>query len=193
MSHHRSIQGESSSRAVPVQAQQLRSPTGDTDALVVLRRTQDVLLQLFLDLEALGSESDLGPMPSDRKARRVSELLREVNLLIQIEDEVFYPAVRAAIDNDALMNILDVEHQGAMQLLMEIDVMHPDDELYDAHLDVLCRNIRRHIEHERAVLFDMIRRSKLDTEQLGRKMAAMRTALLFNDEALPHAKRLHPQ
>ena len=58
---------------------------------------------------------------------------------------------------------------------------------------MLCRNVRRHIERERTVLFDKIRRSKLDTEQLGRKMVSMRAALLFNDDAIAHADRLPAQ
>ncbi|MCM5678249.1 hemerythrin domain-containing protein [Schlegelella sp. S2-27] len=190
MSHHPQVRDEPSSRAIPVQAQRVRSPTDDTDALVVLRGYQDALLRLFVDLDDIGSAVDQGALLPDRKARLVGELLRELNLLIQIEDEVFYPAVREAVRNDALMNVLDVEHQVAMQIVMEIDDMEPDDELYNAHLDVLDTNVRRHIEQEQSVLFDMIRRSKLGAEQLGRKMVAMRAALLFNDDAIPHANRL---
>jgi hemerythrin-like domain-containing protein len=181
------------SHSVPALAPRSPRLAANADALVVLRRFHDVVLELFVDFEHLPSAADQGPLRRDQKSRLAAKLLRELNLLIQIEDEVFYPAVRAAVANDALMNVLEVEHQGAMHIIMELDTLEPDDEMYDAHLDVLGKNVRRHIEQERAVLFGMVRHSSLNTEALAQKMISLRSALLFNDDAIPHAERLPPQ
>jgi hemerythrin superfamily protein len=48
------------------------------------------------------------------------------------EEEIFYPAVREAIDETGLVDEAEVEHATAKDLIAQIQASSPDDPLYDA-------------------------------------------------------------
>jgi hemerythrin superfamily protein len=96
----------------------------------------------------------------------------------QIEEEIFYPAAREAIENSELIEEATVEHASAKKLLAEIENMKPGEKLYDAKLKVLQEQVLHHVEEEEGELFPQVEASELDLEALGKKMAERKTALL---------------
>jgi hypothetical protein len=96
----------------------------------------------------------------------------------QIEEEIFYPAARKAIERAELIDEAIVEHASAKQLIAEIEDMEAGDELYDAKVKVLGEQVRHHVEEEEDKLFPEIKSSELDLEALGKKMAERKVALL---------------
>ena len=96
----------------------------------------------------------------------------------QVEEEIFYPAARDAIEKTELIDEAVVEHASAKQLIAEIEQMDAGDELYDAKVKVLCEQVSHHIEEEEDELFPELESSELDLEALGKKMADRKTALL---------------
>ena len=94
----------------------------------------------------------------------------------QIEEEIFYPAAREAIENPELIEEAIVEHASAKKLLDEIENMNPGEELYDAKVKVLQEQVLHHVEEEEGELFPQVEASELDLEALGRKMAERKTA-----------------
>jgi Hemerythrin HHE cation binding domain len=96
----------------------------------------------------------------------------------QIEEEIFYPAAREAIEKAELIDEAIVEHASAKQLIAEIEEMDANDELYDAKVKVLGEQVRHHVEEEEDELFPEIESSELDLEALGKKMAERKAALL---------------
>ena len=96
----------------------------------------------------------------------------------QIEEEIFYPAAREAIEKAELIDEAIVEHASAKQLIAEIEEMDAGDELYDAKVKVLGEQVRHHVEEEEDELFPEIESSELDLEALGKKMAERKAALL---------------
>jgi hemerythrin superfamily protein len=96
----------------------------------------------------------------------------------QIEEEIFYPAARDAIENPELIEEALVEHASAKKLIGEIESMKPGEELYDAKVKVLQEQVLHHVEEEESELFPQVEASELDLEALGKKMAERKTALL---------------
>ena len=96
----------------------------------------------------------------------------------QIEEEIFYPAAREAIENPELIDEAIVEHASAKQLIAEIENMKPGDKLYDAKLKVLQEQVLHHVEEEEGELFPQVEASELDLDALGKKMAERKIALL---------------
>jgi hemerythrin superfamily protein len=96
----------------------------------------------------------------------------------QIEEEIFYPAAREAIENPELIDEAIVEHASAKQLIAEIENMKPGDELYDAKVKVLQEQVLHHVEEEEGELFPQVEASELDLEALGKKMAERKATLL---------------
>ena len=96
----------------------------------------------------------------------------------QIEEEIFYPAARQAIEKAELIDEAIVEHTAAKQLIAEIEDMEPSDELYDAKVKVLGEQVLHHVEEEEGELFPAVEGSKLDLEALGTQMTQRKAALL---------------
>jgi hemerythrin superfamily protein len=96
----------------------------------------------------------------------------------QIEEEIFYPAAREAIENSELIEEATVEHASAKKLLAEIENMKPGEKLYDAKVKVLQEQVLHHVEEEEGELFPQVEASELDLDALGKKMAERKTALI---------------
>ena len=151
------------------------APRG-TDALALLRQDHDLIRQLFKDFERLLMQGHDTRHRAER-AGVVSRICNELNMHIQVEDEIFYPAVRAAIQDDLLMDVSDVEHEGVMRLIMELDMMNAEEAFYDAKVIVLGKEVGRHMKEEQDVVFPKVRQVNLDTIALGKEMASLRRAL----------------
>ena len=112
------------------------------------------------------------------KERMALKICLALTVHTQIEEEIFYPAIREAIEKAELIDEAIVEHAAAKQLIAEIEEMDPADELYDAKVKVLGEQVRHHIEEEEDKLFPEIESSELDLAAIGKKMAERKAALL---------------
>jgi hemerythrin-like domain-containing protein len=97
---------------------------------------------------------------------------------MQLEEEIFYPAVRAAINDDDLMNEAIVEHAEAKDLIAQIQSMAASDSMYDAKVTVLSENMVHHIEEEENEMFPKAKKLDIDLEALGLEMAERKEALM---------------
>jgi iron-sulfur cluster repair protein YtfE (RIC family) len=155
------------------------SPPRDTDALVLLRQEHDLIRQLFKDFERLLMQGH-DTRHRAESAGVVSRICHELSMHIQVENEIFYPAVRAAIQDDLLMDVSDVEHEGVMRLIAELDMMSAEEAFYDAKVIVLGKEVGRHMKEEQDVVFPKVRQINLDTIAMGKEMASLRRALRRN-------------
>lgn len=96
----------------------------------------------------------------------------------QIEEEIYYPATREAIDDDDLLDEAEVEHASAKQLIAEIQAMKAGDRLFDAKITVLGEYIDHHVEEEESEMFPESRDSDLDLKALGVQLAARKEELM---------------
>jgi len=115
---------------------------------------------------------------ADEKERIALKICLALTVHTQIEEEVFYPAVREAIERAELIDEAIVEHASAKKLISEIEEMDSNDELYDAKVKVLGEQVRHHVEEEEDEMFPEIESSELNLETLGKKMAERKAALL---------------
>ena len=81
--------------------------------------------------------------------------LMELEVHSKLEEELIYPAIRAEIDDDDLMDEALEEHHVVHGLLGELKKMKPSDERYDAKFTVLAENVRHHIKEEESDMFPM--------------------------------------
>jgi len=95
-----------------------------------------------------------------------------------IEEEIFYPAARAAgVDSD-LLDEAEVEHAAAKDLIAQIRDMAADDDLYDAKVKVLGEYVDHHVAEEQDELFPKCRASTMDLDALGVGLAARKSELM---------------
>ena len=128
------------------------------DAVDLLDADHQAVKKMFTDFGALCA--DAAPA-SDRQAlaRRICQAL---SMHAQLEEEVFYPAVRKAIANDALMDEALQEHAEAKQTIARIEAMKASDAAYDATVKQLGKLIDQHVLEEREQIFLKARNAALD-------------------------------
>ena len=158
--------------------------TTDTDATHVLASDHRTVEELFSRYESATGK--------DSKAGIAQTICRELKIHAQIEEEIFYPALKGKIDDDLLKEAY-VEHDGAKLLINEIAAGGPDEEFYDAKVTVLKEEIEHHVkeeEKERDNMFQQARAADVDLKALGEQLLARKKELaeLAEREGLPPAK-----
>jgi hemerythrin superfamily protein len=96
----------------------------------------------------------------------------------QIEEELFYPPAREKTGDGDLLDEALVEHTGAKTLIAQIEAMRPGQPLYDAKVKVLGEQVRHHVDEEQTELFPEVRKTEIDLEALGAKLAARKVELM---------------
>jgi hemerythrin superfamily protein len=127
----------------------------------------------------------------DAKQRIATQICMELIVHAQIEEEIFYPGVKGAVDED-IYTEAQVEHDGAKVLIAEILSGDPDDEFYDASVKVLSEQIKHHVkeEEQRDGMFAQAKQGDVDLDALGEQMAQRKADLLalYKRNGLPRPK-----
>ena len=148
------------------------------EATTLLIKDHEAVKKLFEQFEAAGDAAY-------KVKKAIFETIKsELLIHMDIEDSIFYPAVKAQPSEELKDEIreADEEHHVAKLLLAEISKMKPEDEEYDAKVTVLRENIEHHVEEEEGELFPNTRK-RLDDEmleQLGEEMEERKEALIEN-------------
>ena len=114
------------------------------------------------------------------KEKIAKQICTELKIHAQIEEEIFYPALRGKISDDDLDEAI-VEHDS------------PDDDFYDAKVKVLQEEIEHHVKEEEKQqdnIFAQARKTDVDLVALGEQMAARKQELkdLAESGGLPPAR-----
>lgn len=121
--------------------------------------------KLFKEYEKIHEKAAAG-----EKIELVEQICTEFLMHADVEEQIFYPAVRDAIKDEELIDEAEVEHQTARDLIEQIQAMTPDDELYDAKVRVLGEYVEHHVEEEEKEMFPKVKKAKLDLEAMGQEM-----------------------
>src|SRR6185503_11486874 len=103
-----------------------------TDAVKLLTADHAKVKKLFRQFEKLKEDGD-----AREKSALVEEICAELIVHTTVEEEIFYPAVREAIDDEGLVDEADVEHESAKTLIAQLSRMRPGEDHYDARVTVL--------------------------------------------------------
>src|ERR1700753_708506 len=115
----------------------------DQDAIAMLIADHKRVKKLFSDFDELKEAGD-----AEDKTAIVEQICTELKIHTTIEEEIFYPAVRKAIEDSDLMDDALVKHAGAKELMEQLEDASPDEDLYDAKVTVLGEQIDHHVKEE---------------------------------------------
>ncbi|MEA3197136.1 MAG: hypothetical protein QOF32_1188, partial [Gammaproteobacteria bacterium] len=90
------------------------------DAIALLMEDHKKVKKLFGAFKKLHEQGE-----SEEKAAVVEQICNELKIHTAIEEEIFYPAVRKAIDDADLMDEALVEHAGAKDLIAQLEEAGP--------------------------------------------------------------------
>ena len=151
------------------------------DAIALLKADHRTVEELFEKFESAKGVQ--------KKQALAKQICTELTVHSMIEEEIFYPACKGKID-DALLKEAYVEHDGAKVLIAEIEAGQPDEEFYDAKVDVLSEQIEHHVEEEERRsdgIFAQARSAGLDMAEIGARLEARQQELTkqFETDGLP--------
>jgi hemerythrin-like domain-containing protein len=150
-----------------------RKLTTAPDAIALLKADHAKVTAMFQQYDKLGDRAQA------KKGELCRRICNELKVHAQIEEEIFYPAARAALPKeDDLLDEAQVEHDGAKQLIAQLDAMEPGEDLYDAKVTVLGEYIKHHVKEEQNEMFPAVRKSKLDLRELGMRLAFRKEELM---------------
>ena len=132
------------------------------DAVDLLDADHKAVKKLFIDFNAL---CDDGAAP-DVKRPIAEKICQSLLIHMQIEEEIFYPAVRAGTGDKPLVEEAIDEHAQAKETIAQIQAMDPSDDPYDATVKRLGELIDAHVLEEREQMFLEARQSPTDLRGL---------------------------
>ncbi len=138
------------------------SKVSSHDALHILADDHKKVLDMFDEFKELRNSPD-----EDAMQQLVETACAELTIHAQVEEEIFYPAARDAIDDMDLLDEAEVEHGIARQLITELAAMEPGDDLYEARFTVLGEYVTHHIDEEEKQLFPLLKKAGIDLNELG--------------------------
>jgi len=87
------------------------------------------------------------------------EIKNELAVHSQVEEEIFYPALRQARSSKAEDLVTEAmnEHQGIDDIIEELDGMSPQDGAFDVKVKELEQLVVHHVEEEESEVFEQVR------------------------------------
>lgn len=143
------------------------------DAIVLLTEDHKAVKKLFKEFEKIQDSDDV-----TAKRALVEQICNALTVHAEVEEEIFYPAARAAIKDDDLLDEATVEHASAKDLIAQLESMDPADAMYDAKVTVLGEYIDHHVQEEEGEMFPKVKKAKLDLAALSDEMQERKEALM---------------
>jgi hemerythrin-like domain-containing protein len=142
------------------------------EAIDMLKHDHAEVEKAFKDFEKM----DRADMQGCRAL--VMTVCEDLKVHTTLEEEIFYPAVREAVEDEDVMNEAAVEHETAKMLIEQLENMPDDDPNFHATFTVLGEYVRHHIKEEEGEMFPAARKTDLDFQSLSERMRERKQELL---------------
>jgi hemerythrin superfamily protein len=154
-----------------------RKKSSSQDAISLLKADHRQVEEWFSEFESARSAS--------KKQQLATSICDALTVHTTIEEEIFYPAFLQATEDKDIHHEAVVEHDGAKQLIAQIQGMSPDDDYFDAKVTVLSEMIKHHVKEEEKPggMFAEAKKSEMDLDALGEELLARKRELQSQSKA----------
>lgn len=149
------------------------SSSAQHEIILMLKEDHKRAKKAFIDFEKLDVHED-----SEECQALVQRTIGELEVHAALEEELFYPAARGALDEEDLIDEAEVEHMTMHMLIEQLKHMAPEEEKYAATFKVLGEYAKHHIEEEEKEMLPQIGKTKLDWDSLLQQMTERRKELM---------------
>lgn len=146
------------------------TPLKSHEATALLIADHKLVSGLFADYEKASTKA--------MKKKLVSQICLELSVHAQVEEEIFYPAVKKALNDHELVPEATVEHASLKTLIAQVENIEPDGEMYDAKIKVLSEYVKHHVKEEQDEMFPKAKATHLNMLELGDKITARKQELI---------------
>ena len=134
-----------------------------------LRRDFNKLENLFGRFEAADDQT---------KVELAHELLKEIRLLMAIEEKVIYPALESETGTEILWAEMKTRQSAVQELTDELQKAYPTEDVYKNKLSQLIQLVKSHIEYEDRHLLPPMEKAALDFSRLDRDIEDIKKKIL---------------
>lgn len=136
---------------------------GERKATEILKEDHSKVKGLFKEYRGLEEDG-----VDDEKERLFGEIDRELTVHATVEEEIFYPAVKALDTEEPVDEVLEAreEHQIVKTLLGQLRGLTPGDETFDPKMRVLMEAVEHHAEEEEKEMFSSAKKGLGDEDLL---------------------------
>ena len=152
------------------------STSSGPDAIALLRADHKKVSGLYEQYENTRSAA--------KKKSLVATICLELSVHAKVEEEIFYPAVKAALKDKEMVPEAQVEHATLKELIAQVKDKEPDGEMFDAKIKVMSEYTKHHVKEEQNEMFPKAKATRLDMKELGARMAARKEELKANPALL---------
>ena len=145
-------------------------PLKSQEATSLLIADHKLVSGLFADYEKASTKA--------MKKKLVTQICMELSVHAQVEEEIFYPAVKKALNDHELVPEATVEHASLKTLIAQVENIEPDGEMYDAKIKVLSEYVKHHVKEEQEEMFPKAKATHLNMVELGEKITARKQELI---------------
>jgi hemerythrin superfamily protein len=140
------------------------------EATALLRADHKLVSGLFAEYEKTRAAA--------RKKALVSRICAELSVHAQLEEEIFYPAIKQALKDKELVPEATVEHATLKQLIAQVEGVEPDGEMFDAKIKVMSEYVKHHVKEEQEEMFPKAKATRLDMVELGAQLSQRKAELI---------------
>jgi hypothetical protein len=140
------------------------------EATAILRADHKLVAELFNEYEKARSTT--------KKKDLVTQICTELTVHAQVEEEIFYPAVKSALKDKELIPEATVEHATLKELIAQVEGMQPDGEMFDAKIKVMSEYVKHHVKEEQNQIFPKAKAADMDLITLGAQITERKEELL---------------
>jgi hypothetical protein len=143
------------------------------DAIALLKADHDKVKRLLAELETTTERG------VKTRQQLFSKIKAELTLHEVIEEEIFYPELKAHPKSEDTVLEAFEEHHVVDLLLGELEQLAVDDERWGAKALVMKENVEHHIDEEEGEMFRQARQAfdREELDDLGRRMAERKQAV----------------
>ncbi len=118
---------------------------------------------------------------ADDESRKdvATTICNELTVHATVEEEIFYPWLRETLDDEDMDMVEEaqVEHDGAKDLIAQIQGSSDVDAVFDAKVKVLSEYIKHHVKEEENEIFPAVADEREALDALGQQIEARKTEL----------------
>jgi len=134
----------------------------DCDALEILRESQQEILDLFKTIQNSTS----------LKTRKtlIPKIYNALTVYARIEQEIFYPALRRALQQKGFLPELQLSFDPLLELIAQIDFKNPDLVLHEQNIIDLEKYFTFYAEAQKNEIFVKVNKLGIDLTALGKRI-----------------------
>lgn len=141
------------------------------DAIELLKQDHRKVEGLFAELEKARTRG--------QKNRIIEQITTELKVHAELEERLFYPAVRPETDDDSKLDEAQVEHDTLKILIADLENSGPEQPFFDAKVTVLKEYVEHHVKEEEASdgVMAQAKKAGIDLAALGGEIEQLKMEL----------------